>query len=93
MTTTIIPDAGSTFLPLQPAATLTPSVDWGLVRNRRDAVFDISMTSPNCDIIMARGDVLCRITVGQVLSAVASIAFRQPRIILDDQQGVVILLK
>ena len=30
MTTTIIPDAGSTFLPLQPAATLTPSVDWGL---------------------------------------------------------------
>ena len=30
MTTTIIPDARSTFLPLQPAATLTPSVDWGL---------------------------------------------------------------
>ena len=29
VTTTIIPDAGSTFLPLQPAATLTPSVDWG----------------------------------------------------------------
>ncbi len=35
MTTTIIPDAGSTFLPLQPAATLTPSVDWGL-DGRRD---------------------------------------------------------
>ena len=29
VTTTIIPDAGSTFLPLQPAATLTSSVDWG----------------------------------------------------------------
>ena len=30
VTATIIPDAGSTFLPLQHTATLTPSVDWGL---------------------------------------------------------------
>ena len=29
VTTTIIPDAGSTFLPLQHPPTLTPSVDWG----------------------------------------------------------------
>ena len=32
VTTTIIPDAGSTFLPLHPAATRIYSVDWGLVR-------------------------------------------------------------
>ena len=31
VTTTIIPERRSTFLPLQPAAKLTPSVDWGLV--------------------------------------------------------------
>ena len=30
MTTTIIPDAGSTFSPLQPATTRISPVDWGL---------------------------------------------------------------